>query len=418
MKILATLAVINRPQAQDISGIDVPPFQGTAVSQTEDEINVANQAEITDFYVKPSDAVRMAEAGFNISSARIITAEDGYEEPDPDLITERGLTNYDKWRPLVRGGPVTVPYFVHNTASSFHTLIQSSLSSLENDLGCFSIPEVSDSEIDATAFVNGIVFVGHNDGCYSGLGLAPGAHFQTLGVSTIESFGVPSGWQVIALAPGCTPDNPSTVQHEMLHALGVKHEHQRPDRDRFIVFDPSATKNPSQFDVLAEEDWYDMRSPLEIESVMTYCSFCGNNGADPVMTLRETGETWSSLRDRITTTDAKQLQHAYCELDPENYPDFEYKQAISCLSGDTLNVTREVFADRLCDGIIDCGGGEDETGELAKCIPKEEDTSNGCCGSITFENEGECISTGELYSERDVYECPNAVIAWLNGKGF
>ena len=55
MKILATLAVINRPQAQDISGIDVPPFQGTAVSQTEDEINVANQAEITDFYVKPSD---------------------------------------------------------------------------------------------------------------------------------------------------------------------------------------------------------------------------------------------------------------------------------------------------------------------------------------------------------------------------
>ena len=69
-------------------------------------------------------AVRMAEAGFNISSARIITAEDGYEEPDPDLITERGLTNYDKWRPLVRGGPVTVPYFVHNTANSFHTLIQ------------------------------------------------------------------------------------------------------------------------------------------------------------------------------------------------------------------------------------------------------------------------------------------------------
>jgi len=99
--------------------------------------------------------------------------------------------------------------------------LKSSLSSLENDLGCFSIPEVSDSEIAATAFVNGIVFVGHNNGCYSALGLAPGSHFQTLGVSTIESFGVPSGWQVIALAPGCTPDNPSTVQHEMLHALGM-----------------------------------------------------------------------------------------------------------------------------------------------------------------------------------------------------
>mgnify|MGYP001437817714 CR=1 FL=1 len=43
----------NMPPPSSVIG--VPPFQGTAVSQTEDEINVANQAEITDFYVKPSD---------------------------------------------------------------------------------------------------------------------------------------------------------------------------------------------------------------------------------------------------------------------------------------------------------------------------------------------------------------------------
>jgi hypothetical protein len=288
---------------------------------------------------------------------------------------------------------------------------------LENDLGCFSIPEVSDSDIDSTAFVNGIVFVGHNAGCYSALGLTPGAHFSTLGVTSITQFGVPAGWQVIALAPGCTPDNPSTVQHEFLHALGVKHEHQRPDRDEFIIFDPTATNNPSQFDPIADEDWFDMNSPLEIESVMTYCSYCGSTGSNPVMTLRATGATWSDSY-RITTTDSKQIQHWYCELDEENFPNFEFKQTVSCASGDTLGVTREIFVDRLCDGIVDCGGGEDETGELAKCIPAVEDTANGCCGSIIFENEGECISSGELFSDRDVYECPNAVIAWLNGNGF
>ena len=69
----------------------------------------------------------MAEAGFDITNARIITPEDGYEEPDQDDVTQRGLTNALKWAPLVRGGPVTIPYFVHSTASSFHSIIQVNL---------------------------------------------------------------------------------------------------------------------------------------------------------------------------------------------------------------------------------------------------------------------------------------------------
>ena len=67
----------------------------------------------------------MAEAGFDITNARIITPEDGFEEPDQDDVTQRGLTDgWTKWAPLVRGGPVTIPYFVHDTASSFHSIIQ------------------------------------------------------------------------------------------------------------------------------------------------------------------------------------------------------------------------------------------------------------------------------------------------------
>ena len=70
----------------------------------------------------------MAEAGFDITNARIITPEDGYEEPDQDDVTQRGLTNASKWAPLVRGGPVTIPYFVHDSARSFfHSIIQVNL---------------------------------------------------------------------------------------------------------------------------------------------------------------------------------------------------------------------------------------------------------------------------------------------------
>ena len=70
----------------------------------------------------------MAEAGFDITNARIITPEDGFEEPDSDDVRQRGLTsNSRKWAPLVRGGPVTIPYFVHDTANSFHNIIQVTL---------------------------------------------------------------------------------------------------------------------------------------------------------------------------------------------------------------------------------------------------------------------------------------------------
>ena len=43
---------------------------------------------------------------------------------------------------------------------------------------------------------------------------------------------------------------------------------------------------------------------------MTYCSDCGSKGNQPVMTLKS-GETFDS-GFRLTTTDALQIQWAYC----------------------------------------------------------------------------------------------------------
>ena len=38
---------------------------------------------------------------------------------------------------------------------------------------------------------------------------------------------------------GCGGNTESTVHHEMLHAIGVHHEHVRPDRDDLLVVDTS-----------------------------------------------------------------------------------------------------------------------------------------------------------------------------------
>ena len=136
-----------------------------------------------------------------------------------------------------------------------------------------------------------------------------------------------------------------------------------------------------------------------------------------VTLITATGETFNDGY-RVTTTDAKQLQHVYCELDTVNFPNFEFKQTVSCTSDDRLGIVRELFADRLCDNVADCGDGEDESGDLANCIPKTAETSNGCCGSFNFPGRGECISSGELYNGKDVWQCDNnGVVAWFNGKG-
>ena len=37
----------------------------------------------------------------------------------------------------------------------------------------------------------------------------------------------------------CGGNTESTVHHEMLHAIGVHHEHVRPDRDDLLVVDTS-----------------------------------------------------------------------------------------------------------------------------------------------------------------------------------
>ena len=44
---------------------------------------------------------------------------------------------------------------------------------------------------------------------------------------------IPVGINEMSLAPGCV-SNHATVLHEFLHAFGVFHTHQRPDRDDFI----------------------------------------------------------------------------------------------------------------------------------------------------------------------------------------
>ncbi len=76
----------------------------------------------------------------------------------------------------------------------------------------------------------------------------------------------------INLGDGCWGDRNNSVPHEIGHALGLIHEHQRPDRDQYIVIDwtnVSASIDRSAFEIIPIQSEL---GPYDFESVMHYPS--------------------------------------------------------------------------------------------------------------------------------------------------
>ena len=221
--------------------------------------------------------------------------------------------------------------------------------------------------------------------------------------ANMESRGGPSNWQFLALDSVCGGSSQATVEHEVLHALGIAHEHQRPDRADYIIVDESAAQTPSNFFTI--DNWVDSGNqfPFELESVMTYCSSCGSaDSTVPIMTLLDGTTFGDSLR--MTTTDSKQLLWTYCQTKQASYQE---KETIPCTSEDRVvaGFHRPVYVDRICDGISDCREAEDELGGLGVCIPFQANTLTSNCCSILLIDSVECHVNSIGYNGKDTYTC-------------
>ena len=261
---------------------------------------------------------------------------------------------------------------------------------MNGDLGCIKTKYIDESLVSSTGapHANGI-WIAFEDvtgnGCYSALGKAPG--FRGRSPFTITELGAPSGWQLMSYGTmaqsSCSGGDEGTLMHEMLHALGVKHEHARPDRESFLNVNLDNTDMDSQFTLIDTDSWIQVfddagedRFPYETVSVMHYCSMCGATGASPVMTYKD-GSIFGS-GEFMTTTDSLQIIWNYCNADADQGNPTE---TINCQSLDKFNIQRPVYTNRVCDGRFDCFGGEDEIdGSMAICIP-ESTLDTGCCGS-------------------------------------
>ena len=91
---------------------------------------------------------------------------------------------------------------------------------------------ISKTKISSTQWEHGIMFGYWQGSCWSWVGLVPGAGENWNDSSYITRAGGPSTWQMIGMDDGCGGRTAGTIHHEVLHALGFGHEHNRPDRDQ------------------------------------------------------------------------------------------------------------------------------------------------------------------------------------------
>ena len=66
---------------------------------------------------------------------------------------------------------------------------------------------------------------------------------------------------------------------------------------------------------------------------------------------------------RLTTTDVLQVDIKYCNA--ETFPSHATE---TCEGGDQTGVVRDVFLDRICNGIDDCNDASDEDGTIRTCL--------------------------------------------------
>uniref|UniRef100_A0AAF5D8N8 Metalloendopeptidase n=1 Tax=Strongyloides stercoralis TaxID=6248 RepID=A0AAF5D8N8_STRER len=120
-------------------------------------------------------------------------------------------------------------------------------------------------------------------------------------------------WQRISIGDKC--DDKGRVQHETLHALGIDHEHTRPDRNNFlfIIRRNIIDKTLRNFHIASPDIAYTLNIPFDYGSLMHYDihSFSKNGYITMLPKDELYKKTIGHLRD-LSFNDIKTLNLYYC----------------------------------------------------------------------------------------------------------
>lgn len=139
-----------------------------------------------------------------------------------------------------------------NFTSSEAQTIRNALSHADRQLRDITIQYVTNGDR--------IIFRNLDNGCYANVGYSD--HGQVINLQSNNASGI-----------GCI--HQEVILHEFGHAIGMLHEHQRPDRDHYITINESNLTNKGLSDVKPKKTYNDVAyiSAYDYRSIMHYEAF-------------------------------------------------------------------------------------------------------------------------------------------------
>ncbi|KAK9502787.1 hypothetical protein O3M35_011493 [Rhynocoris fuscipes] len=106
-----------------------------------------------------------------------------------------------------------------------------------------------------------------------------------------------------------------TIMHEMLHVLGLKHEHARPDRDNYVkvIWDNIKDGHKNNFEKASSKEYTTYGVPYNYESIMHYPATSFSKNGEPTILPLDKSVNIKLLgqREKITKHDVKKINLMY-----------------------------------------------------------------------------------------------------------
>ena len=86
------------------------------------------------------------------------------------------------------------------------------------------------------------------------------------------------------------------LTHEILHSLGFRHEHTRPDRNQFIrIIDQNIIESrKANFDIIEETEWNNQETPYDTNSLLHYNGDTYSVNGEPTIIDKLTGNAFTA----------------------------------------------------------------------------------------------------------------------------
>ena len=140
-------------------------------------------------------------------------------------------------------------------------------------------------------------------GCHSWIGKLKDKKSQTLSLDLR-----------IDIKSGLSCMNQATIAHELVHALGFDHEHNRPDRDDWVQIDFNnvrENRENSDFKILDSKKFYNLSTPYDYKSIMHYHSFAHaiNESLPTIRAIKAPFEI--EINENLSNIDVEEIRTLY-----------------------------------------------------------------------------------------------------------